>query len=70
MQAGEQRPVQDGRRELAWLVRFNMKRFFMVALLIAVGLGWLKLMPMPLVVGFVLGQLILVISTIIRGIEK
>ncbi|MFN3398361.1 MAG: ATP synthase subunit I [Sulfurimicrobium sp.] len=57
-------------QELAGLVRSSMERFFMVALLVATGLGWLKLMPAPLLLGFVLGQLVLVASTIISGIEK
>ena len=70
MRAGAQRPAQDARQELAWLVRFSMERFFMVALLIVAGLGWLKLMPVPLLIGFVLGQLTLVVSTIFSGIEK
>jgi ATP synthase protein I len=47
-----------------------MERFLMVALLIVAGLGWLKLMPVPLLIGFVLGQLTLVVSTIFSGIEK
>lgn len=70
MRAAEQRPVQDARQELSWLVRFSMERFLMVALLIVAGLSWLKLMPVPLLIGFVLGQLALVISTIFSGIEK
>lgn len=70
VRTGAQRPVQDARQELAWLVRFSLERFFMVALLIVAGLGWLKLMPVPLLIGFVLGQLSLVVSTIFSGIEK
>lgn len=70
MRSGAQRRVQDARQELAWLVRFSMERFLMVALLIVAGLGWLKLMPVPLLIGFVLGQLTLVVSTIFSGIEK
>ncbi len=70
MRTGAQRPVQDARKELAWLVRFSMERFLMVALLIVAGLGWLKLMPVPLLIGFVLGQLTLVVSTIFSGIEN
>jgi ATP synthase protein I len=70
MRTGAQRSGQDARQELAWLVRFSMERFFMVALLIVAGLGWLKLMPVPLLIGFVLGQLTLVVSTIFSGIEK
>lgn len=72
MRAGAHRPRQgqDARRELSWLVRFSMERFFMVALLMVAGLGWLKLMPAPLLIGFVLGQLTLIVSTIFSGIEK
>jgi len=70
MRAGARRPVQGARQELAWLVRFSMERFFIVALLMVAGLGWLKLMPAPLLIGFVLGQLTRVVSTIFSGIEK
>jgi ATP synthase protein I len=70
MRAGAQRPQQDARRELGRLVRFSLERFIMVALLIAAGLEWLQLMPAPLLIGFVLGQLTLVVSTIFSGIEK
>lgn len=70
MRAGARRLGQNARQELAWLVRFSMERFLMVALLIVAGLGWLKLMPVPLLIGFFLGQLTLVFSTIFSGIEK
>jgi ATP synthase protein I len=70
VRAGSRRPIQDARQELAWLVRFSMERFFLVALLLVAGLGWLKLLPVPLLMGFVLGQLTLIVSTIFSGIEK
>jgi ATP synthase protein I len=70
MRSGSREAAQDPRLELAQLVRSSMERFFVVALLIAAGLGWLKLMPAPLLLGFVLGQIVLVVSTIISGIEK
>ena len=70
MRAGAQLTGKSPGQELAGLVRFSLERFFMVALLIAAGLGWLKLMPAPLLIGFVLGQLALVVSTILSGIEK
>ena len=63
-------PGQEPRRELSRLVRSSMERFLMVSLLIAAGLGWMKLMPLPLLAGFALGQLTLMVSTIISGIEK
>lgn len=70
MRAAAQRGEKSPDQELAGLVRSSVERFLMVALLIAAGLGWLKLMPAPLLLGFVLGQLVLVVSTIISGIEK
>jgi ATP synthase protein I len=70
MRAAAQLTGKSPGQELAGLVRSSLERFLMVALLIAAGLGWLKLMPAPLLLGFVLGQLVLVASTIISGIEK
>lgn len=70
MRLGALRPGVAPGRELARLVRSSVERFFMVALLIAAGLGWLKLMPAALLGGFILGQMTLVVSTIISGIEK
>jgi ATP synthase protein I len=70
MRAGAQLAGRSPGQELARLVRSSLERFLMVTLLIAAGLGWLKLMPAPLLLGFVLGQLVLVVSTIISGIEK
>ncbi len=70
MRNSSHEPGQEPRRELARLVRSSMERFFMVSLLIAAGLGWMKLMPLPLLAGFALGQLTLMVSTIISGIEK
>lgn len=70
MRSVVRRDVQDARRELAGLVRSSVERFFLVSLLFAVGLGWMNLMPLPLLAGFALGQLTLVVSTMISGIEK
>lgn len=70
MRSAARDDAQDPRRELAKFFRSSMERFFVVSLLIAVGLGWMKLMPLPLLAGFALGQLTLVVSTIISGIEK
>lgn len=70
MRASAQGSGRSGGQELARLVRSSVERFLMVALLIAAGLGWLKLVPGALLVGFVLGQLVLVASSIISGIEK
>lgn len=65
-----QQPDLSPHQELGRLYRSSMERFFVVALLLAAGLGWLKLMPAPLLVGFILGQLTLIVLPIINGIEK
>ncbi len=70
MRTGAQQPGRKPQQELFMLYRSSVERFFVVALLVAAGLGWMKLMPLPLLAGFALGQLALVISTIISGIEK
>lgn len=70
MRKGAQAPVLEPRMELARIVRSSLERFFLVVLLLAVGLVWLKLQPVPMLSGFALGQLALVISTINSGIEK
>lgn len=64
MHVSAQKPPQSAQQELAGLVQFSMKRFLLVTLLIVAGLGWFKLTPIPLLAGFVLGQLTLVVSTI------
>lgn len=70
IRTGARESTRSPHHELAKLVRSSVERFFVVALLIAAGLGWLKLMPAPLLAGFVLGQLALVVSTLISEIEK
>lgn len=70
MRAGVMGPTLNARQELSRMVRFSLERFFLVALLMVAGFGWLKLMPAPMLSGFVLGQLTLVISTMFSGIEK
>ena len=70
MRAAAARAAETPERELARLVRSGVERFFTVALLLAAGLGWLKLSAAPMMGGFVLGQLTLVVSALTRGIEK
>ena len=47
--------------------RSSLERFFVVVLLLAGGLGALKLMPLAVLVSFVLGQLTLIVSVSMRG---
>lgn len=70
MRSSARQPGRKPQEELFRLYRSSMERFFVAALLIAAGLGWLKLMPALMLAGFVLGQLALVVSTITSGIEK
>jgi ATP synthase protein I len=70
MRSSAQQPGRKPQEELFRLYRSSVERFFVVALLIAAGLGWLKLMPALMLAGFVLGQLVLVVSAITSGIEK
>lgn len=70
MRGADRRQVREPGRELTGIIRSSMERFFMVSLLLAAGLGWLKLMPLPLLAGFAVGQMTLVVSTIISGTEK
>lgn len=70
MRSSAQQPGRKPQEELFRLYRSSAERFFVVALLVAAGLGWLKLMPALMLTGFVIGQLVLVISTITSGIEK
>lgn len=70
MRSSARQPGQRPQQELFRLYRSSVERFFVVALLIAAGLGWLKLMPALLLTGFVIGQMVLVVSTITSGIEN
>lgn len=70
MKSSAQRPRLKPQQELFKLYRSSLERFFVVVLLLAVGLGWLKLLPALLLTGFVLGQVALVITTITSRVEK
>ncbi len=52
----------DGARHLRSFHRSSLERFFVVTLLMAVGLGLIRLAPLPMIVGFVVGQLAWVIA--------
>lgn len=60
----------DPERDLREMYRSSLERFFIVGLLLAFGIGWLKLMPVAVLAAFVMGQLALIISSIVSGIEK
>jgi len=63
-------PSRDAHRHLRSFYRSSLERFFLVALLLAGGLGLLKLLPLAVLSGFVLGQLTLIVAAFMRGIEN
>ncbi len=52
----------DGARHVKAFNRSALERFFVVALLLAVGLGGLRLEALPLLTGFIVGQIAWVIA--------
>jgi ATP synthase protein I len=58
---------QDAQRHLWSLYRSSFERFFVVVVLLAVGMGWLKLVPLYVLAGFVLGQVMLVITRLMSA---
>jgi ATP synthase protein I len=54
----------DPHRHLRTFYRTALERFVFVGALLAAGIGLLELPPLPLVAGFVLGQLTLIVSQI------
>jgi ATP synthase protein I len=52
----------DGRYHLKTFHRSSMERFFVVVSFLATGLFGLKLMPLPLLTGFIVGLLVWVIA--------
>ena len=43
-------------------IRSWLERYLVVGVLLALGLGWLKLLPLGLLSGFILGQLIWILA--------
>lgn len=56
---------RSAQRHLWTFYRSSLERFFVVGALLAVGMGPLGFKPLPLVAGFVLGQMALVFSFLI-----
>lgn len=59
---GRQPVHSDGARHVKAFNRSALERFFVVAGLLAVGLGGLRLEALPLLIGFIVGQLAWVIA--------
>lgn len=64
-----QRAVElDAFRQLRSLYRSSMERFIVVGVLLAIGMGVLHLAGLPLIAGFVFGQVSLMVSQFLRAI--
>jgi F0F1-type ATP synthase assembly protein I len=65
-----QRKHQDATagRQLAWIYRSVMERFFVVMGLLAIGILRLPLSDGPIILGFVMGQAVLMLVPLVRGI--
>jgi hypothetical protein len=55
-------PAIDARRSLGVLYRSALERLLLVALLFSLGLGVLKLAPLALLTGFIVGQVALLLT--------
>ena len=56
-QRGLKKYFCDGPRHLRLFNRSMLERFFVVTMLLAVGLGFMKLIPLGVLTGFIVGQL-------------
>lgn len=65
MRGDKDAPSLNAQQHLRTFYRSSLERFFVVMLLLAVGMGPLALQPLPLLAGFVLGQLALIVSSLL-----
>ena len=64
---GGRHPHADPNRHLRSFFASTIERLFVVAVLFAVGIGVLKLTPLPLLLGFIAGQAALLIAGLRSG---
>ena len=57
MRHSEQNPQWKAAQHLRWFYRSGLERFLLVAALLALGMGSLKLLPVAVLIGFVVSQL-------------
>ena len=65
MQGGHGFLHHDVSRHLRYMYRSMLERFFVVMVLLAIGMGWLKLVPLAVLGGFVVCQITLVIARLL-----
>jgi hypothetical protein len=61
------RPTLNAEQHLWLMYRSSVERFFVVATLLALGLWRFKLIPFAVLLGFLVGQVVLVVIPIMRG---
>jgi len=66
LQQGKRHMHADGIRHLKSFYRSGVERLVAVLGLLAVGFGFLKLVPLPLLMGFVAGQVGFLLSGLIK----
>jgi len=60
----------DANRQLRLMYRSALERFFVVMGLLAFGMLRLKFAPLAILLGFIVGQTVLIMVPLIRGIAK
>ena len=63
------RPTYNAEQHLRLMYRSSMERFFVVTSLLVIGLLKLKLAPLGVILGFLVGQVILVVVPIMRELK-
>lgn len=69
LRRGKRHPQADANRDLRSAYASTIERFVMVAVLFTAGLTSLQLMALPLLIGFIIGQLALQISGLLIEID-
>ena len=63
------RPAQNAQAHVRLMYRSSLERFFVVCGLLALGMLRLELAPLAVLLGFLAGQMVLVVVPILRGIK-
>ncbi len=63
------RPALDARRQLRLMYRSTLERFFVVVMLLVLGVLLLGLEPLPVLLGLLAGQMTLAVFLISSGIK-
>ena len=63
------RPTLNAQQHLRLMYRSSLERFFVVTMLLALGMLQLNLLPLAVLLGFMAGQATLVVVPILSGIK-